>query len=117
MLRKFQEKFFTSLLPRKLLSFFGIEDKNKEYDLDYHVGRSHRKGELELLVPNLLLKILTFSSKLMFSSYSSLLPSLLNPHLFQTSLVARAIDGLSTPELRSKVCDDLIKYFETDTIW
>ncbi|PWN44899.1 ATP12-domain-containing protein [Ceraceosorus guamensis] len=33
-----------------------------------------------------------------------------------TSLAARAIDGFATPEDREKVCDDLIKYLETDTV-
>lgn len=34
-----------------------------------------------------------------------------------TSLAARAIDGLETPAEREGVCDELIKYLDTETIW
>lgn len=34
-----------------------------------------------------------------------------------TSLAARAIDGLGDADTREKVCDELIKYLETETIW
>ena len=34
-----------------------------------------------------------------------------------TSLAARAIDGLRNKDTREKVCDELIKYLETETIW
>ena len=37
--------------------------------------------------------------------------------LLQTSLAARALDGLATPEQRSAVCDDLVRYLRTDTVW
>ncbi|PWN95711.1 ATP12-domain-containing protein [Tilletiopsis washingtonensis] len=33
-----------------------------------------------------------------------------------TSLAARALDGLATPEQRSAVCDDLVRYLRTDTV-
>lgn len=34
-----------------------------------------------------------------------------------TSLAARAIDGLTKKDIREQVCDELIKYLETETIW
>jgi ATP synthase F1 complex assembly factor 2 len=34
-----------------------------------------------------------------------------------TSLAARAIDGLNEKKVREQVCDELIKYVETETIW
>lgn len=34
-----------------------------------------------------------------------------------TSLAARAIDGLSEERIREQVCNELIKYLETETIW
>jgi chaperone required for assembly of F1-ATPase len=40
-----------------------------------------------------------------------------DPLLHQTSLAARALDGLATPEQRSAVCDDLVRYLRTDTVW
>ncbi|PWN53811.1 ATP12-domain-containing protein [Violaceomyces palustris] len=41
----------------------------------------------------------------------------LKPHTLPfTSLTARAIDGLTLEEDRKKVCSDLLKYFQTDTI-
>lgn len=37
--------------------------------------------------------------------------------LSMTSLAARAIDGLETQWQRDEVCDELIKYLDTETIW
>ncbi|KAG8759630.1 ATP synthase complex assembly protein atp12 [Serendipita sp. 396] len=43
--------------------------------------------------------------------------TLLKPHALPlTSIACRAIDGLSTPEDRTKVVKDLLRYFDTDTI-
>lgn len=35
----------------------------------------------------------------------------------QTSILSRAVDGLSDPEMRKAVTADLLKYLDTDTVW
>jgi hypothetical protein len=36
---------------------------------------------------------------------------------YQTSIASRALDGLSDPETKQGVIDELLRYLDTDTTW